>query len=228
MSTRSKNNLKAAIKSVSSDLLKSDITTDSTVLNTESFINKIVDAVSEQIQLVICEQLSKLSSEVNSLQQLLLAKDNKIDELAAEVDRLEQYSRRNCLRVFGVVEDARESTDTTALQLFEEKLGITLDQSAIDRSHRLGKQLKDKCRPIIVKFSRYNDRASVFANKSKLKSTGIVIREDLTKKRFDILNAAKKKFGLKNTWSRDGVIYIKTRSGLSSVNTMKEFNELVV
>ena len=52
----------------------------------------------------------------------------------------------------------------------------------IDSSHRLGNRKldKNKPRPIIVKFSRYNVRAKIFKNKRKLKRKRITVMESLT------------------------------------------------
>ena len=54
------------------------------------------------------------------------------------VDDIQQYSRRNCLLVHGLKKDKNESTDDLVLNLFNEKLGVAVDNSMIDRSHRLG------------------------------------------------------------------------------------------
>ena len=53
------------------------------------------------------------------------------------IDDIQQYSRRNCLFVHGLKEDQDESTDDLVLKLFNEKLGVAVDISMIDRSHRL-------------------------------------------------------------------------------------------
>ena len=50
----------------------------------------------------------------------------------------EQYSRRNCDRVFGIQETAKENTDSIILNIAKEKLGVDLGIQDIDRSHRVG------------------------------------------------------------------------------------------
>ena len=49
----------------------------------------------------------------------------------------EQYSRRNCLLVHGIPEDQTDTSDAV-LWLCNSQLGLDLDRSQIDRSHRLG------------------------------------------------------------------------------------------
>lgn len=191
-------------------------------------ITSIVKEVTDKIVSEMNKNFAALNKQLASLQQQLKEKDTVIDALNKEVDRLHQYSRRNCVRVFGVPETRNESTDVVVQKLCQEKLGVTLNPTAIDRCHRLGRHNSDKCRPIIIKFTRYYDRASVYKSKSKLKGTGIVIREDLTQIRLDILNASKQKFGLRNTWSTDGVICVKIGDHIHKITTMQQFNELKV
>lgn len=46
----------------------------------------------------------------------------------------------------------------------EQRLGIQLDPNDLERSHRLGKFLPNKNRPIIVKFLRYKDRQNILSS----------------------------------------------------------------
>ena len=77
--------------------------------------------------------------------------------------------------------------------------------------HRIGafKEDKSKCRPIIIKFSRYNRRGKVFRNKKKLKGKGYSITESLTAMRMKKLTEARNSFGFTNVWIRDGKILCK-------------------
>ena len=61
-------------------------------------------------------------------------------------------------------------------------------------------------RPIIIKFVSYRDRDNVYKNKKHLKGSGTVITESLTKKRYALYLAARKKFGDRNCWTTDGRI----------------------
>ena len=55
-----------------------------------------------------------------------------------EKDSLEQYSRRNSLRIAGIPEEEGEETDKIVLGLAA-NLNIELNQTEIDRSHHVGK-----------------------------------------------------------------------------------------
>ena len=88
-----------------------------------------------------------------------------------EKDSLEQYNRRISLRIAGIPEEEGEETNKIVLGLAA-NLNIELNQTKIDRSYHVGKQvpigpaargpMERRCRNIIVKFVSYNARDCLF------------------------------------------------------------------
>ena len=197
----------------------------------ELLISKAVQDATKSLQ----EAISGLMDEVNELKEEIISKDHRIDELKSDcsgleirLDDLQQYGRRNNLRIFGVKESSTASTDARVLAVVK-TMGVDLPVSAIDRFHRLGKPgNNDQTRPIIVKFVSYADRNRVFMAKRQLNGTEVTVREDLTKMRLDILKEAVKAYSMKKVWTSDGVI--KVNVGLKypmSVRHMQEFHALI-
>ena len=136
-------------------------------------------------QIKVTEPLDVLSKKIDELETEVKNKDEKIqlsenvvqileeerESQGKEIDDLEQYSRRNCLLLNGVVETNAECTDDIIIKRYAEELRIDVKQEDFDRGHRLGKVKRNdnKPRPIIVKFARYAVRNKVFSNKKKLK-----------------------------------------------------------
>lgn len=58
-------------------------------------------------------------------------------QIIRETDELEQYTRRNSPRIFGISETVQEDTDKTLIELFKSRLDFDVNQLTIDRSHRL-------------------------------------------------------------------------------------------
>ena len=96
------------------------------------------------------------------------------------------------------------------IKIIREELGETVEKSDLDRTHATGafKEYKSNCRPIIVKFSRYNVRVSSRIRK-KLKGKGYSITESLTAMRTKKLTEARNSFGFTNVWTQDGKILCK-------------------
>ena len=64
-------------------------------------------------------------------------KDEEIKSLKRELNAQEQYSWRNCLRIFGIPERQDEDTDQAVIHLVNDSLGVRLDKNDIERSHRM-------------------------------------------------------------------------------------------
>ena len=135
-----------------------------------------------------------------------------------QADEAQMYSRRSSVRIFNIPEEKDESTDDIVCRLGE-AIGADIFYDDIDRSHRIGRQDKDKPRPIICKFLSYQSKLALMQRKKKLKTLdvkkvfktdSIYINEDLTKERARLAKTARdlKKSGkILDTWTRDGVIF---------------------
>ena len=131
----------------------------------------------------------------------------KVDDITAEMDRQEQYSRRNCLLIHGLCGSKNENTDLLAMEAIETKMNIKITDD-IDRTHRIGKSKNNsKPRPVIIKFVLYNDRKKIFSSKKLLKDSGVSITESLTAFRMKKLNNARETFGFRNVWTVDKRIF---------------------
>lgn len=130
----------------------------------------------------------------------------------AKIDDLEQYSRRNSLRVSGINESKNENTDDLIIKL-SDAVGAEITLSEIGRSHRVGKPnpgRPDKPRDILVKFVSYRSRQKLYKLRSTFKDNGYgssYVNEDLTRRRSYILFKARdlvRSRHLLGAWSSDG------------------------
>lgn len=182
-------------------------------LQEPAILNSLATLIKDVVVAELKSALDKNSEVIQKLEYALQERDRKIVELEKQLsskqDDLEQYQRRQCLRIFGVPEDRGEDTDVIAIDVAK-KIGVDLTIEDIDRSHRVGKVSDgDKIRPVIVKFVSYRKRCEMFRNKRLLKGSNVTIREDLTKKRHDMLRQCITKYGLKNVWTLDGAIFVR-------------------
>lgn len=174
------------------------------------------------------KQFENLIDNCNRLETRVGELQVENEELYRKLDNFEQYSRRNCIRMFGIEESQREDPDDTVINVIKTKLNIDISKQDIDRCHRIGSVKSNpqkKPRPLIVKFVSYRCRNMVFSNKRKLKGSNIVIREDLTKNRMDILNCAIEKYGYRNVWTRDGKICINHNNKIIMVESLKDLEK---
>ena len=112
---------------------------------------------------------SELKREIEELKQQVKESDAAIASLRAKVDDLEQYTRRNSVRIMGIPETSNEDTDKITIAIAK-RIGAEIDIDQIDRSHRVGLKKDGGARPIIVKFTSYRAKAERTSNKRKLAS----------------------------------------------------------
>jgi len=185
-------------------------------LMSDAVINDLVTRLATKVSSLINESLKNSLEEARSSIRTLEAElgalredlNRQNDQHKKRADELEQYTRRNSLRIFGVTEREQEDTDQLVVDLAAEKLGINISRADIDRSHRVGRTAdpadKKKPRAILVKFATYQVRRQVFNNKKKLKGSNVTVREDLTAHRAGLVRRATALYGTKNVWTTDG------------------------
>ena len=183
----------------------------------------------------LLDSLSSLRAEIKSLRAELADRDvtivnwrGQIQRLREDHDALEQYGRRNNLRVSGIPEpnlQQGETKDTTSavVNLANEvlKLDPPLQNSHIEVSHRLKKSRHARSedpRSIIVHFRSKSERFQVISNRKELKNYNatndnkVFINEDLTAmgaKLFSTVRALHRKKQFQQVWTYNCTIRVK-------------------
>jgi hypothetical protein len=145
-----------------------------------------------------------------------------VQTVSFDIDRLEQYSRRESVRISGLKESEGEDTDRIVCDLVSD-LGIKVSPEDISVSHRLGRPNfggTGRHRSIICKFVRRNIKTQVMKTKKKLRDmpmyNGVFIDEDLTPLRAKISRELRSEAG-RRAWTIDGKIHTAiTKDGKES------------
>lgn len=183
------------------------------------------------------DALAEMTSKFKHLQR----QDAHIEEVKRKMgtmqrhsDGLEQYSRRNNIRITGIPpneqpapKDALSGTEVAA-NAINKYLQPTppVTPSDIDRAHLVGRKEAEH-RPLLIKLNSYSTKARLFERKSSLKNTGIFLSEDLTKGRAELYwkcRQEKKLERMQNCWTHDGNILIKTNDG--QIKRVESVNDL--
>ena len=196
--------------------------------------NGLMNEVKQELYESCALDNGRTNDKVRNLEQRVSSLETANKALRDDSDAQEQYSRRNCLLVHGIPEDQKSTTEAV-LSMCNNKLGLKLTSSDIDRSHRLGyrsdkpaasaatgtgRSTPDKPRPIIVKLKDYETRRSIFSAKRKLKGSRWVVTENLTKHRSYRLRMARTIEGVTSRWTRDGrIICVVTNGNKETIQT---------
>ena len=171
-------------------------------------IEKKLNEMLTRIQIVegdvldLQSNLEMKNKEIKRLEGKITNCDNVIEKLENAVNSMEQYSRRACIRIFGIDEASGENTDAIVSDVVTKQLGVPLDvERDIDRSHRVGK-MKDvpsssstaQAQPSEMLPSESGEASTKHAKKPRPRS--IIVKLTSYRKRKEILDNRKK---LKNS-----------------------------
>ena len=202
-------------------------------LNDESIKKALVDIMTQGVSEPVSQRVTEsLTNQITSLKKDLKERDRTIaklqehiDGLTTEVDRLEQYTRRNSIRISGIPEPKEDNPTAKVLDLMNNSLKLTppLTLAEVDRIHRVGipksqrngpaASTRTPPRQILVKLATYRTRKRIMDLRGELKDVNkdVYISEDLTKARSELLYEArvlKRSKKINGAWSADGNILI--------------------
>ncbi|XP_061712925.1 uncharacterized protein LOC133521845 [Cydia pomonella] len=177
--------------------------------------------------------IASLSKEVSSFKEQMSAMlellRQQILGIHRTVDAMETRHRRKNLVVSGVPEVADEDVAVTIATICQRDLHLPeVTCASISMCHRLGSATQGRPRAILVRFSNLQARNAVWTKKTALKGSSVVISEFLTKHRQTVFIEARKHFGMRRVWTRDGTIYVKLASGKKErLFTAEELHALI-
>ena len=137
------------------------------------------------------------------LKETVLELKNLLKNAEMNLNNLEQYSRRECIEINGILCTHEESIDEIVVAL-EKQVEVHSTTNDISVSHRL-KNLATSQQPstIIAKFISRKIRNQIFENRFKLKKVNrgkmIFINESLTRTHRKIFNMCRN-FKEDNNW----------------------------
>ena len=194
--------------------------------------NSVIDANKTKIR-----ELEVKNTELQQVQAAQGELNIKVNYLLGDVfnrvDELDQYGRRNMVRLSGIPESNTDPTDIV-LQLARD-LQADISRGDIDRCHRLGKlnPTAKFPRAIVIKFNNYTKRRELFDMRSKLKGSGIFFNDHLTPTRAKVMKKArdlKNKGAIANAWSSEGKLLCRDNDDnvhiLTSHRDLQRFSAL--
>ncbi|XP_070184945.1 uncharacterized protein [Littorina saxatilis] len=205
----------------------------------------ISKAVAAQVATHLRKEIGQLRTELQQYKAELEKRDNHIELLQDKVDELEQYSRRNSIRINNIPEKEGEDTEEV-VKAVGRAVGIDFTDAMIDRAHRVGRKAgvgETYDRAIICKFTAYRYKRNLMMEKKKLSQSDpkklfsdrawpvskgpvpkLFINDDLTQERAKIAAKArtyKREKTIEDTWVRDGVVFVKMNGVVRRITELR-------
>ena len=136
----------------------------------------------------ISTDIKLVKTEVFNTKMLSVDERNVMKQHSVKLINLEDRSRRNNLRIDGLVENEGENWEMTELKvkdLFREQLQIS-EEIEIDRAHRVGTKQGGRHRTIVLRCNKYKQKEEIKKAAKKLKGSGIYINDDFSTETLEI------------------------------------------
>ena len=182
--------------------------------------------------------ISKLQTEIDNRKTEIEDQKAENSKLQAQIEKsaetangkindLEQYGRRNNLKISGLPESEGDETAEMTTGIVIDKLNnvignLNLRREDIDIAHRLGPKRNRRwgqetapARRVIIKFNSRIKRDNILRNRKLFKGTDIFVNEDLTQINQNVLACVRKKMPdeVKQSWSINGRIFYESQTG---------------
>lgn len=180
-------------------------------------VNNAVDKFKSEVMEPVLKQkdveITLLKDDIRNKNNRLCALETKVNKLEKSLNDLDQYGRRQSIRLNNVRLPDESNCETVVLDILNKILPADqkISGDEIERCHPVGKPNKKSNRQIVVKFLSYKTKAKVYEARFKL--SNIYMTEDLTKDNQVITTSLlkmKKAKKIHKFWSIDGKIYAKT------------------
>ena len=146
------------------------------------------------------QQLQAMEARMQAVEAQVAITSKVNSLLSIEIDRLEQYGRRNSVVIRGILpkdsetnEDLKQSVKTVVGELgMKEQFNRDFD-----KTHRIGPVLdtpQGKRQDVIVRFKSHSTRYEVYRKRKELKNKSVRITPSLTKKRRKLLSTARSEY----------------------------------
>ena len=158
---------------------------------------------------VICIPIAELKQTTNKVKEL----ETKANKLTQSMNDLEQYGRRQNIRLNNVSLPDKSRFEGVVLNILNNALPVTTESiktEDIDRCHPIGKPNKKQNRQVIVKFASYKLQAKAYDARFNL--SNVYMTEDFTATNLTVLNQLihlKKAKRIKKIWPNNGKIFAK-------------------
>lgn len=161
-----------------------------------------------------------LRDEVKAINQVKENAPRHLLVLKYELDRQEQYTRKDSIRIVGLSEDENETDAELRTKIVTLAATAGLDEMTagdISVTHRLGARKPGSTRPVICKFTKRKLKHDLLKCKKHLKKEvgyrNVYISEDLTSIRAKMFKMIRQNEKVKSAHTRDGKIICMLKDG---------------
>ena len=140
------------------------------------------------------EHIEFLDKRLRTEMEVSKAFRKRVGQLELQVDSLEQYGRRYCVRIVGIPEDKQESEEQLfgTLKTELQKIDFNLQRGDLTNFHRLGRPKKQEHGPdtqqCILRFLKWGPRRALYGINKKARDKRLSIQCTMTLRKGDSMH----------------------------------------
>ena len=177
-------------------------------------VKEKLDEANTRMDLLTYETV-QLKEEVDKLKKELNKSKNLAETAAQKANTNEQYSRKNNVKIMGVVEDEDENEErlTRKVQnILEGKAGLKLEDSKIMTLHRIPGKI-GMPKPVLLKLKNNNDKTRIMRKRKEMKLSGYRLVDDVTKENTKFIRRLMEHKDIDSAWYFNGSVFAKGKTG---------------
>ena len=165
----------------------------------DEHVKKVKDDLdSHKIDLEMRESLIAIQNHVKELQTETKRLREQNTTQGLELDDLQQYVRRQNLRIFGMEVDSNTTASVVEGKVRDFLNELDIPTDSLDRAHVVGKKKRKEdgsfTQPVIVRFTSFKNRTLFYKKRKEFKKKHkLGVSLDLTKNRLSLLNDARER-----------------------------------
>ena len=180
----------------------------------ERKVNEKLAEVNDRLDSMTCENV-KLREEVDDLKKKLRQSNDIAKTAAQKANTNEQYSRKNNVKIMGVVEEENETEEMLTLKvqhILRTRADVILPDNKIMALHRIpGRTGMPK--PVLIKLMNNNEKTKVMKKRREMKHAGYRLVDDVTQKNTKLINRLTLHKDIESAWYFNGSVYGKSKTG---------------
>lgn len=160
----------------------------------------------EEVQESLKKVLESKGKEVEEMKKTMGKQEEEKVDLQRKVNDLENYQRRENLRITGLPERNGEDPIEVVKKFFKEN-AFSVPGEKIHVAHRIGPKSRDKPRPLLIRFADRKTKDDVVRARRTLKGSGKTISEDVSRLTIQTLMRVQRSDGIQRSWIWNAKVY---------------------
>ena len=165
------NQILTEVQDTIKQLLKTSFQLSTDVADLKNSVERNKEVINLKQELVKQNKyMASLEKQLTKTSKYVKEHTNELQDIQANLDNLEQYSRKNSLEFHGIPDEVNTPTDQVLCKIAQ-AIGVEIQEDDIEISHQIGR--KRGYKPVLVKFVTHKVKSKIYKACTNLKAVSV-------------------------------------------------------